>query len=60
MLHGRPDYDPNGLFQGLREVYRDTVTQADALDDVREICDAIAEEVLIEYGPPIGAIIDAA
>lgn len=57
-FHGRPVHDAYGNPQGLNEIFRETTFSASDRNEALGICDAIAQELLVEYGPPILAVLD--
>ena len=56
--HGRPVVDTFGNLQNLDPIFRETHFSADK-DEAIEITDAIAYEVILEYGQPVVAYLDA-
>lgn len=56
-VHGRPVVD-HGQIVGLSVILRETTFSSPDRDEALRITDAIAEEVLAEWGVPLAAALD--
>lgn len=57
-VHGRPVYDEEEQLRGLSPVFSEVHFLADDQPAAIRIMDAIAEQVVAQYGQPIAAYMD--
>ena len=57
-VHGRPVFDEDDQLRAIEPIFRETHFAADDQPSALRIMDAIANEVIVEYGQPIVAYMD--